>query len=297
MNLEQGTLAARDADGAWSRTRAVSFALDVSCAVLTAGLALLALRSTRRAVAAETRRAAELDAFAARIAHDIRGPLTPSLFALERLRRDFAPEDPRRAMADRGLRGLQRVTAMVDDLLAFARSAAPSQGEACASLREAISGAVQDLEREAAGAGVEVAIESLPSCKVRCAPGVLASIVGNLVGNAVKYMPEKTEQRLVCIRARASGARVRVEVCDTGAGIPAADQQRIFEPYVRGESHRPGLGLGLATVKRLVQAHGGEVGVQARAGGGSVFWFELPLRPDGPGGPSPSPTSSSAPAT
>src|SRR5579883_312160 len=122
INLEQGTLAARRADSAWSRVRVVSIALDVACAALTAGLAFLALRSARRSVAAEVRRANELDAFAARVAHDIRGPLTPPLFALQQLVRDLAPDSPQRPMVERGLRGLQRANVLVRDLLMFARS-------------------------------------------------------------------------------------------------------------------------------------------------------------------------------
>jgi signal transduction histidine kinase len=279
LNLEQGNLAARRADRAWRRTRVVSFALDFACAVLTAGLAVLALGSARRLVHCEARRANELDAFAARVAHDIRGPLTPPRFALQRIAGALGAGSPHRDVIERGLRGLQRAETLVGDLLMFARAAAAPDAGASASLRDVITGAVQDVEREATSARVQLEFGDLPVADIRCSPGVLASIVGNLVGNAIKYMPADARTRVVSIRAREAGGRVSVEVSDTGAGVSEQQQMRIFEPYVRGDCSRPGLGLGLATAKRLVVAHGGKIGVRSRAGGGSVFWFELPCRP------------------
>jgi signal transduction histidine kinase len=73
---------------------------------------------------------------------------------------------------------------------------------------------------------------------------------------------------------------VQVEVADSGSGIPTDLRPHLFEPYVRGDRGRPGLGLGLATVRRLVEAHHGTVGCRpARSGAGAVFWFELPALP------------------
>jgi len=281
LNLEQGTHAAHRADRAWRRARRVSFALDFACVLLTAGLAVLAFQSVRRLLASEARRANELDAFAARVAHDIRGPLTPPMFALKRLSAELDAESSHRVMVERGLRGLQHAEALVADLLMFARAAATPDPDASASLRDVVTGAVQDLESEASSARVQLEVGDVPVATVCCSPGVLASIVGNLVGNAIKYMPADARTRVVSIQAREAEGRVSVEVSDTGAGVSEQQQKRIFEPYVRGDSSRPGLGLGLATAKRLVVAHGGRVGVRPRVGGGSVFWFDLPCRPAG----------------
>jgi signal transduction histidine kinase len=281
LNLEQGTHAAHRADRAWRRARLVSFALDFACVLLTAGLAVLAFESARRLLASEARRANELEAFAARVAHDIRGPLTPPMFALKRLAAELGAESPHRAMVERGLRGLQHAEALVADLLMFARAAAAPDPNASASLRDVITGAVQDLESDASSARVQLEVGDVPGTTIGCAPGVLASIVGNLVSNAIKHMPVDAKTRVVSIRARATEGRVSVEVADTGAGVPEQQQTCIFEPYVRGASCCPGIGLGLATAKRLVVAHGGKIGVRPRAGGGSVFWFELPCRSAG----------------
>jgi signal transduction histidine kinase len=83
--------------------------------------------------------------------------------------------------------------------------------------------------------------------------------------------------RRVDVRVVDRGRMVRVEVGDTGPGVPAALRDRIFDPFVGSpESTAQGIGLGLATVRRLVEGHGGSVGVEANRDVGSLFWFELP---------------------
>lgn len=98
----------------------------------------------------------------------------------------------------------------------------------------------------------------------------------NLLSNAIKYSPEGTE---VDVNVSSEGGHVRVDVRDRGIGIAPKDQERIFEEFVRlneAEEH-PGAGLGLALSRELVQAHGGEIGVDSAPGQGSTFWFTLPL--------------------
>ena len=109
-----------------------------------------------------------------------------------------------------------------------------------------------------------------------CNRGVLTSVVSNLMRNAEKYMSDSPVRRIT-LRVAESGPLVRVEVEDTGPGVAPEIREAIFEPYVRADgATQPGLGLGLATVKRLCVAHGGEVGVRSTLGQGSTFWFTLP---------------------
>jgi signal transduction histidine kinase len=118
-------------------------------------------------------------------------------------------------------------------------------------------------------------VEPVPQCTVACSPGILLSLLGNLLRNAIKYLGEST-RREITLRVRRRRGRVVFEVEDTGPGIPPTLGARIFEPYVRGpNTGMPGIGLGLATVKRLVESHGGTVGVKAGSQGGALFWFEL----------------------
>jgi signal transduction histidine kinase len=126
--------------------------------------------------------------------------------------------------------------------------------------------------------------------------------VQNLVRNAIAYMAD-SPVRVVRVRtARRDGrAPVRIEVEDSGPGIPEGLGERVFEPFVRGDGTVAGYGLGLATVKRFVSAHGGRVGFSATPGAGTLFWLELPrprslptVRPEAQ--PKAGPASPGAPA-
>ena len=102
-------------------------------------------------------------------------------------------------------------------------------------------------------------------------------ILMNLVGNAIKFTPEHGTIQLA---AKQVGAFVRVEVRDSGPGIPPAEQTRIFEAFYRlSHSNKApeGTGLGLAITQRLVQLHGGELSIESELGSGSSFFFTLPL--------------------
>jgi signal transduction histidine kinase len=103
----------------------------------------------------------------------------------------------------------------------------------------------------------------------------LHEVLSNLVDNAIKYAPP--ESRIV-LGARADGKRVLLWVEDQGPGIPADQQEKIFERFYRmaGPGKIAGTGLGLALVKEIVQAHNGRVWVESEAGRGSTFYLSLP---------------------
>src|SRR5262249_45821775 len=106
----------------------------------------------------------------------------------------------------------------------------------------------------------------------------------NLVRNAIKYIGDGPDRR-VTVRARDAGARLRIEIEDTGVGVAEGMRDAIFTPFVRGSSRgQPGIGLGLATGKRICDTHGGRVGVESAVGQGSCFWFVLPKAPPRPPG-------------
>ena len=117
---------------------------------------------------------------------------------------------------------------------------------------------------------------------MRCASGVLASLLSNLLRNAIKHMGG-SKRRQVDVRISARHERVRFEVEDTGPGLPPELVPQAFDPYVRGAgTSEPGLGLGLATVRRLAEGHDGRYGVSSRPGEGALFWFELPAADEPP---------------
>jgi two-component system, OmpR family, sensor histidine kinase KdpD len=118
--------------------------------------------------------------------------------------------------------------------------------------------------------------DSLPTLLLD--PVEIGEVIYNLVENAAKYSPSDTE---ISITAQRDGKIVRVEVSDHGPGIPLSAMPHLFDPFYRvidGKPRPQGLGLGLAIVKGLVEAHGGRVWAENRAGSGARFSFTLPIR-------------------
>ena len=252
-----------------------SIVLDVLTIFLTVLAATLAVWLVRRYERALRERADDLEQFAARVAHDVKGPLASTTAALHAVRR-LSPESGRQAV-DRAHRGIRRVERLVDDLLEFARAGALGGARnAAADVQDVFEDVLGDLQKVAAERGVEVRVEPPPRERVACSPGVLTSIVENLVRNAISHIGA-ADVRVVQVRALVVNGRgpLRIEVEDSGPGIPPALGESIFQPFVRGDEGG-GSGLGLATVKRFVSAHGGRVGFRPRARRGTLFWLEMP---------------------
>ena len=103
--------------------------------------------------------------------------------------------------------------------------------------------------------------------------------LGNLVLNACRYAPDRTE---IVIRAQRVGDDVRFAVADEGPGVPATEQQRIFDKFYRGKGtkeHVSGTGLGLAIARTLVELHGGRIWVEDGTGTGALFVIAIPHEP------------------
>jgi len=114
--------------------------------------------------------------------------------------------------------------------------------------------------------------------RARFDPPRIEQVLTNLIGNALRYAPHDSTIEVGARRATAAGRDfVEISISDAGPGVPARERTRIFEPYVQVEAQRAGgLGLGLAICKRIVEAHGGVIHVEAVAVGGSRFVFRLP---------------------
>jgi signal transduction histidine kinase len=256
--------------------------------VLAASVVFLAIRQLRRAAharkladVARDEREAELrernealGQFAGRVAHDVLSPLATTMFAFDRLRQSCDQNTAARVI-DRGVAALGRVQALVDGLLGFARAGGHPEPGVKAELGPVLRELIDGLHGQAQELGIVLSLKPVPEGSVACSAGVLTSIATNLVRNAMKYMGEARERRITVEVLEVAG-KWRVEVHDTGPGIPEDQQRRIFEPYVQLARAGSGIGLGLATVDRLVRAHNGAVGVRSRVGAGSTFWFELP---------------------
>lgn len=257
----------------------VGYVLTTSLALLTllAGSILRRQVRRQRALAEEhaailERRATELETFAGRAAHDILNPVSATQLALALASKREISDDRVRELVDRGLRNLHRIRTVIDDLLQFARAGARPAPGASADVAAVLDDVADGIRPTAEAAG----IEPVDPCRASCSVGVLTSVISNLAHNAMKYIGEATPRR-VTLRVALEDGFVRLEVEDSGPGIPPALMGDIFRPYVRGPTQgKDGLGLGLATVKRLCESHGGRVGVRSAMGRGSVFWVELP---------------------
>lgn len=286
----------------------LSSALDALGAVVACVAIAIGLWAARGALADATdrrelseARAQELDHFAARIAHDLLGPLMTVGLALglARLKMIAAGERDRVSMLSRAEASLATVRRLADGLLCFARAGGrPASGastDLAAVFDEVYLGA-QDL---AEAGRVVLRATSQVTAPVACSRGILISLTANLVQNAISHMG-KTVTRIVEMRAFEMESVVRVEVEDTGPGVSKDLARTMFDPFVRGEAARAtgrGFGLGLATVKKLAESHGGNVGVESTVGEGSVFWFTVPKAKvllDAPG-PTRAPVSSTMP--
>ncbi len=272
--------------------------VDGIAVLLAGGAVLLAVRELRRAArarqfedaaraereAALRERNEALGQFAGRVAHDVLSPLSTTMLSLDLLRQSHQQDQAALRTTERGIAALQRVHALVDGLLEFARAGGKPEPGAKAEVAPVLGDLIEGLQALAQERHIVLSLDPIPPGWVACSPGVLTSIVTNLVQNAMKYLGEARERR-VHVAVIGVGQNWRVEVGDTGPGIPEEQQRRIFEPYVqlaRSGGIGGGIGLGLATVDRLVRAHGGVVGVRSRIGAGSTFWFELPRAPSVP---------------
>jgi signal transduction histidine kinase len=247
--------------------------------VFAARLLIWWLRRQSSIIAAQHRavqeKVNELELFSARLAHDIAGPISATVLALDIAERTSDPDERARVLA-RGRRTLGRAGSISSALLEFARSGARPGADARCDLEAVISGVLEDLQPSALQAGVSLQVAPLRSCAIACAPGILTTLVENLVRNAIKYTRGFPDAQ-VLVRTTEYADYVCVEVADNGAGLPDEIEAHVFDPYVRfAKAGQEGIGLGLATVKRMATAHGGDAGVRNHRGQGCTFWFDLP---------------------
>lgn len=233
-------------------------------------------------------RLGELDAmkqgFFETVTHDLRNPLVSVRGYLELfLAGSFGPvTDTQREKLEVSLRSTLRLNSMIDDFLDSSKLQAgtlPVELKA-GSLSEVAADAVESLSGAAAEHRIALSCEvpdDLP--RVSMDQEYVRRVLVNLVGNALNFTPDGGK---VWVRAAKHGDAVRVVVEDTGVGIPAGAESRLFErfyqaPETREAARSKGTGLGLFICKGLVEAQGGDVGAERRPEGGSRFWFRLRL--------------------
>ena len=218
----------------------------------------------------------------ATVAHEFRTPLTSLRMAIHLVAEGVVGQvtEKQADLLFAAREDCERLQGIVDDLLDLSRI---QSGQLQLDVREVrteelVEQALSAQRALAEDRGVRLSQSLSPDVEtVRVDPDRLQLVLGNLVGNGVKHTPQGGE---VSVHVSREGTRVRFEVRDTGEGIPAQEQARIFEKFYRAPgAPAGGAGLGLSIARDIVQAHGGELGVVSTPGQGSTFWFTLP-RPE-----------------
>jgi signal transduction histidine kinase len=214
------------------------------------------------------------------VAHDLRNPLGVAGSVLQMLAELDLPAAQRTNLLATGSRAITQMNRLIGDLLDVMRMEA---GRLVLELEDvtaasALAYAEEGARHLAADKRITLSIEETdPSLHLRADRGRLAQVLGNLVSNAIKFTPAGGR---VTLRARGDASEVVFEVADTGPGVSPENQSHLFDRFwqARG-SDRRGVGLGLAIVRGIVDAHGGRVWVLSTVGHGSRFFVALPAHP------------------
>ena len=215
----------------------------------------------------------QLSLFAGQVSHDLRTPLTAILANAEMLTGEPVAEDPDVTwMLDGITRAARRLNTMVEHVLDYAAQGGEPQ-LTDTDLNVVFDAVVTDLGPTIEGSGAEIVVDTLPT--VRADRHQLYAVALNLVTNAIRFARPDTSPR-VRVASERYGDRWRISVTDNGIGIPEGRREDMFVLFARADKRTGGSGIGLAATRRIVEAHGGRVGIEGPAGGGTTVWFDLP---------------------
>jgi len=220
----------------------------------------------------------ELDAFAAVASHDIRGPLATTGMFADLLANSLQGKIDRDCEQWLSLiqSEVQRMHSIVESLLQYGRFNLELLRLVECDSEDVLATVLTALKVDLIANGAEVTHDPLP--RLMADPVQLAVLFQNLLGNSIKYRSDANLK--IHISATADGDRWKFSVQDNGIGIHPADSERIFRLFQRGEDSQEtkGLGIGLATCKRIAELHGGRIWVEPAPGGGSIFYITIASR-------------------
>jgi len=227
------------------------------------------------------RLAALQNEFIGNVSHEVRNPIFAVGGYLEALGSDALTAEQRQFYATKGLTNLERLNNLFADLIEIARLEYREDliKPSIFNLQELLSDVHEVVHQKAEKKGLALHMDN-PEWLVRADRARLRQVLINLIDNAIAYSDEGT----VRCRCRRHMDKVRIEVVDTGRGIPEEHLEKVFERFHRVDPDRSrrsgGTGLGLSIVKQILAAHGETVHVESTIGRGTRFWFELPFVPE-----------------
>ncbi len=219
--------------------------------------------------------------FIGNVSHEVRNPIFSVSGYLEALGSPRLSDEQRKRYAEKGLANLQRLNTLFNDLIEIAKLEYREDliKDEQFELSDLVAETLELLEPKAEEKGL--ALEASDHLiHVRGDRNRLRQVFFNLIDNAIAYTDEGT----VRCRYRRRKDKVRVEIVDTGRGIPEEHRERIFDRFYRIDPDRSrksgGTGLGLSIVRQIIQAHGEQIRVESTEGRGTRFSFELPYVPE-----------------
>lgn len=224
----------------------------------------------------EAEKSAVVGRLASAIAHEIRNPLNYINLSLDHLRNKFKPEDDAKQENFEKLTSqlkveVERINRQISDFLRYSR---PTKLELNpVNIREAVEDSIRIVEPQAEDQNIKISLverENVP--KVLGDEKVLRSVFNNLFINAVQAMQKDGGNLNITLSSETDC--VKIEIKDTGNGIPEENLEKIFEPYF--STKETGTGLGLAIVKKIIDDHNGKIGVESEENVGTTFTVKLP---------------------
>jgi signal transduction histidine kinase len=224
----------------------------------------------------------ELEAFSYSVSHELRAPLRQIDGFIELLTttKAAAMDAEARQYLAVVASGARRLSQLIDDLLAFSRTARAGMRKRKLSLKNLCESVIRDLAGELKSRNAEWIIGELP--EVTADLPLLRQVFINLLGNALKYS-RRREKAVIEIGSRAAGEELVVFVKDNGVGFDMRYVNKLFGVFQRlhPNSEFDGTGIGLANVRRIIHQHGGRTWAEGRPNHGAIFYFSLPLGKEG----------------
>lgn len=252
--------------------------LDTFAALIAIALERVHFAAVARDTLVKMEAERQRNSLLAALSHDLRTPLTGLIGLAETLALELAAEESPHQESLTAIREQAvRMALLADNLLDMARLRAGGVRlrKDWQSLEELVGSATRMLEQPLREHPLRLALDpELPL--INCDAVLIERVLVNLLENATKYTPPGT---VIGIAASAASDRLTVEVWDEGPGLPTGREQALFEKFARGqtESAVPGIGLGLALCRAIIDAHGGQIQAANRRMGGASFVFTLPL--------------------